>query len=239
MPARTIWELNAPASPRSPATRSSPTLSRLSCSSRIGNLGTPPAAFAASRVIRLIASAYGRSASIRCSARRRRAAATISIARVIFWMFLTASMRLRTSRWVAIGLGVSEARPRSGGHGLLALLGSAVARLLGAAVAVAVRIALGAPFRNLVEVALLERMALLIEVVAEVLGELLDRRVDGLLGLVGPVAAGDRLQHLGLVPAHVAGQACQEPVDLVDDDPVEEAVRGRVDLHDLVLGRHR
>jgi hypothetical protein len=34
---------------------------------------------------------------MRCSARRRRAAATISIARVILWMFLTLEMRFRTS----------------------------------------------------------------------------------------------------------------------------------------------
>jgi hypothetical protein len=34
---------------------------------------------------------------MRCSARRRRAAATISIARVIFWMFLTEAIRLLTS----------------------------------------------------------------------------------------------------------------------------------------------
>ena len=36
-------------------------------------------------------------AAIRCSARRRRAAATISIARVILWMFLTLEMRFLTS----------------------------------------------------------------------------------------------------------------------------------------------
>ena len=68
-----------------------------SCSLRIGRFGTLPAASAAWRVIRRIADAYGRSASMRCSARRRRAAATISIARVIFWMFLTDAMRFLTS----------------------------------------------------------------------------------------------------------------------------------------------
>ena len=68
-----------------------------SCSLRIGRFGTFCAASAAWRVIRRIAEAYGRSASMRCSARRSRAAATISIARVIFWMFLTEPMRLLTS----------------------------------------------------------------------------------------------------------------------------------------------
>ena len=41
--------------------------------------------------------------SIRCSARRSRAAATISIARVILWMFLTDEIRFLTSFWEAIG----------------------------------------------------------------------------------------------------------------------------------------
>jgi hypothetical protein len=49
-------------------------------------------------VIRRIAPAYGLRASIRCSARRRRAAATNWSALVIFWMFLTAPIRSRTSR---------------------------------------------------------------------------------------------------------------------------------------------
>ena len=45
----------------------------------------------------------GAAASMRCSARRSRAAATISIARVIFWMFLTDAMRFLMSFWVAMG----------------------------------------------------------------------------------------------------------------------------------------
>src|SRR5581483_1956966 len=115
-------------------------------SERIGSRGTSPAASAASRVIRRIALAYGRRASIRCSARRSRAAATISIARVIFWMFLTAPMRLRTSRWeVAM---TCQTEPGSGGAAVL------------------------------LRAALVERVALLVEVVAEVLGEALDRLVD-------------------------------------------------------------
>jgi hypothetical protein len=60
-------------------------------------------ASAVRRVIRRIAPAYGRSASIRCSARRRRAAATISMARVIFWMFRTDEMRFLTSYCEAMG----------------------------------------------------------------------------------------------------------------------------------------
>src|SRR3954471_6280988 len=56
--------------------------------------------------MRRIALAYGRSAAMRCSARRRRAAATISMARVIFSMFLTEEIRFLTSRWLALYLGV-------------------------------------------------------------------------------------------------------------------------------------
>ena len=57
------------------------------------------AASAAVRVMRRIAEAYGRSAWMRCSARRRRAAEIISIARVIFWTFLTEAIRPRSSFW--------------------------------------------------------------------------------------------------------------------------------------------
>ena len=60
------------------------------------------AAAAAWRVMRRIAPAYGRRCSIRCSARRSRAAATISIARVIFWMFFTLPMRLFRSFWAMV-----------------------------------------------------------------------------------------------------------------------------------------
>ena len=65
--------------------------------------GTFCAASEACRVIRRMADAYGRRCSMRCSARRRRAAATISIARVIFWTFLTESIRCLTSFWAMGG----------------------------------------------------------------------------------------------------------------------------------------
>jgi hypothetical protein len=48
--------------------------------------------------MRRIAPAYGRRRSIRVSARRRRAAATISIARVILRMFWIEAIRFLTSR---------------------------------------------------------------------------------------------------------------------------------------------
>ena len=80
-------------------TSSSPARSWDSCSLSSGRRdASAPAAWAAWRVIRLSASAYGRSAAIRCSARRNRAAATISIARVIFWMFFTEAILFLTSR---------------------------------------------------------------------------------------------------------------------------------------------
>ena len=70
-------------------------MSSRSC--RIGTFGRFCAASAACRVIRRIADAYGRSETIRCSARRSRAAEIISIARVIFWTFLTDATRFLSS----------------------------------------------------------------------------------------------------------------------------------------------
>ena len=92
-----IWPLNAPASPRSLVTSSMPTVLISSRSRRIGRFGMFSAASAAWRVIRRTADAYGRSETIRCSARRSRAAEIISIARVIFWTFLTDATRFLSS----------------------------------------------------------------------------------------------------------------------------------------------
>ena len=99
-PARMTCELKAPASPRSPVTSSTATALTGSCSAKSGTRMASAllAACAAWRVMRLIALAYGRSAAMRCSARRRRAAATISMARVIFWMFFTEEILFLTSR---------------------------------------------------------------------------------------------------------------------------------------------
>src|SRR6185312_1415484 len=156
-----ICELNAPARPRSAVTSSSATRSSRSCSERIGSAGTLPAASAACRVIRRIAPAYGRSAAIRCSARRRRAAATVSSARVIFWMFLTELILFLTSRCEAMV--VRAGRPLGGGGGLLAhgrvLLGGAVLAV-GRALGGVARLQGGR--RRVVH-----RLALLVEVVAE------------------------------------------------------------------------
>ena len=74
-----------------------------SWASSSGRLGIFSTASTVRRVILRIARAYGRRCSMRCSARRSRAAATISMARVIFWMFLTEPIRFLTSCWVAMG----------------------------------------------------------------------------------------------------------------------------------------
>src|SRR6185312_673809 len=110
---------------------------------------------------------------MRCSARRSRAAATISIARVIFWMFLTEEMRFLTSRCDAMAFAGGRL---SGRLRLLLALGGALDSLVAAQ-------------RRLV----LQRLALLVEVVAEVGGERLDGVVHGLLRVVRPVATGDLL----------------------------------------------
>src|SRR5947209_4373953 len=223
--ARTMFELKAPARPRSPAISISPTLFTWSCSWRIGSLGTLPAASAAWRVIRRIAFAYGRSASIRCSARRRRAAATISIARVIFWMFLTAPMRFLTSRCVC---GMSRAQaPGSRRLRLILLIAPVVVPPL----------ALRAARRTLV--AFLDRMPLLVEVEAEVLGEARDRLLDRLLRLLAPVAPGDLLEEIRLAAPHGVGEVGEEAVEFVHHDSVQVPAGRRVYLDHLVLDGHR
>src|SRR4051794_7114908 len=207
-----ICELNAPASPRSPVTSRMPTRRTFSCSLRIGSLGMSPAASAAWRVMRRIAPAYGRSASMRCSALRSRAAATISIARVIFWMFLTDPMRFLMS-FCAIG-GLLAAGARADRLAVVgALLPGVAAALLG--------------------------LTLLVEVVPEVARELLDRLVERLLGVVAPVAAGDLLERLRRRGVQPLDQLVVELADAVDADAVEVAVGGGVDDRDLVLDRHR
>src|SRR3954468_13933533 len=182
---------------------------------------------------------------MRCSARRSRAAATISIARVIFWTFLTDEMRSWTSRWVGMG---SAGRP-----GGLRLLLTVLVRGLAAAVAVAAGLGLGAvaavgplalvaalvAARDAVGLALLDRLALLVEVVAEVVGEARHRPVEGFDGLVGPVPAGDLLQEVGVLGAGLLGETVEELRDLVHGDSVQVAVGGRKDLDHLVLDRHR
>src|SRR5688572_15053830 len=150
---------------------------------------------------------------MRCSARRRRAAATISIARVIFWMFLTDPMRALTS------LRAMRSR-RSGGRRLL------LARSLAVAVAALAALLVG------------QRLALLVEVVAEVLGELGDRVVELVLDVVGPVAVGDRLQRVRDLGVQALDERAVVLLDAPDVDAVDVAVRRGVHDRDLVLGRH-
>src|SRR5262249_54719468 len=140
-----------------------------SCSCSSGRRAvSAPAARAAWRVMRLIAPAYGRRASMRCSARRSLAAATVSRARVIFWMFLTELILFLTSRCEAMVC--SAAAPLGGGGGLLAL-----ARLVLAALGVAGAGGLvGAAAGHRRGGRVVHRLALLVEVVAEVVGELLE-----------------------------------------------------------------
>src|SRR5829696_6578587 len=119
---------------------------------------------------------------MRCSARRRRAAATISIARVILWMFLTDAIRFLTSFWVAIGAHL-------GGDFLLSLLDRALglgllARLLLGASGLLVLLAILDP----VGLALLERLSVGVEVGPEVVDHLGDRLAERLLVVIGELA---------------------------------------------------
>src|SRR4051812_13833244 len=203
MPARMICELKAPARPRSAVISSSATRCSDSCCLRIGNVPiSPPAASAACRVMRRMAPAYGRRCSMRCSARRRRAAATISIARVILRMFWTEAIRFLTSR---CDMCQGSAWPLRGGAGRLRLC-------LGLLADVSPRparpIARGTRL-DAVGLALRQRLALLVEVVAEVVGERGDQVAQRLLGLVGPVASADLVEQLGVLGAHALREALE------------------------------
>src|SRR4051794_3738149 len=138
---------------------------------------------------------------MRCSARRSRAAATISMARVIFCTFFTEPMRARMSLSVAIssagdwgpGTGDSSGRPLL----LLRLL-------LGSLVVIAVLPRLGALLPLLlvldpVGLALLDRVALLIEVGAEVVHRLDDGVFHLALDLVAPLALANLLHQVLLL----------------------------------------
>src|SRR5712692_1901158 len=99
---RRICALNAPASPRSPVTGTIATVrASRRCSS--GSPRTDALARAVPAISSSIRSAYGRMASIRSCARRRRADATSSIAFVSLRVFVIARTRVLSSWTVAIG----------------------------------------------------------------------------------------------------------------------------------------
>src|ERR1700760_3387479 len=99
-------------------------------------------------------------------------------------MFLTAPMRFFTSR-CDCGMYPVQA-PGSRRLRLILLVALALVPTLAGPRAA----------RNLI--AVFERVALLVQVEAEVLGEARNRLLDRLLGLVAPVAPGDLPQQLGL-----------------------------------------
>src|SRR5918994_5395670 len=122
---------------------------------------------------------------MRCSARRGRAAATISIARVILPTFLTEAMRLLTSLGVAIPSGGGACLLRLGrGRGLGLVRPTIRAVAAGAARCGALLLRV-----DPVGLALLERVAVLVEVGTEVVEEVLDGLAQLLLVLIGQLAA--------------------------------------------------
>src|SRR5688500_18720690 len=86
-----------------------------------------------------------------------------------------------------------------------------------------------------VRLALLERVALLVEVGAEVVDRLGDRLAERLLHRVVPVAPGDLLEALLLLGVKPLDQVLQEVLDALGLDPVEVAARAGVDGRHLVL----
>src|SRR5437588_824432 len=86
---------------------------------------------------------------------------------------------------------------------------------------------------------LLQRLALVVEAVAEVLRVGLHSLLNRLLGLLRPVACGDLLEQLAVLGAHPLDQTLEELRSALDLDAVEEAVRRGVDLHGLILDGQR
>ena len=86
-----------------------------------------------------------------------------------------------------------------------------------------------------IRLALLERVALLVEVGPEVVDRLGDRRAELLLGRVVPVAAGDLLEQLLLLRVQPLEQLLEEVLDALGLDPVEVAAGAGVDRRHLVL----
>ncbi len=163
---------------------------------------------------------------MRCSARRRRAAATISIARVIFWMFWTERDPVLdvALAHAASGLLLGPARPHRASPASVGRAGAVGAGAHGRAAR-----------RRAVE-----RLALLVEVVAEVLGELGDDLLDTPPGSRRtsrrPRSSSSRSLCLGV---QALGQRRRGTRGRGRRDAVEEAVGGGVDLDDLVLDRQR
>ncbi len=81
----------------------------------------------------------------------------------------------------------------------------------------------------------LDRVAELVEVGAEVVDEVADRRAQLLLvGVLELAGLGDPLEQLGLLGAQPDAQVAEELAHPLGLDPIEEASRARVDRRDLV-----
>src|SRR5205807_9802869 len=109
---RKILVLNAPARPRSPVKTSV----RAFSSGRRASSGCCGSAtrLIVERSTRTSSLAYGRAAKAASCARRKRAAATNFMARVICWVFFTERMRRRKSR--SVGMALRQSRSLIGGR---------------------------------------------------------------------------------------------------------------------------
>ena len=90
-----------------------------------------------------------------------------------------------------------------------------------------------------VRLALLERLALLVEVGAEVVDHLGDRLAERLLVLVGELAVVDPAHQLPLLGLQPPEQVGEELLHALDLDPVEVAAGAGVDRGDLLADRER
>src|SRR3954451_8014773 len=85
-----------------------------------------------------------------------------------------------------------------------------------------------------IRLALLDRIALLVEVRTKIVDRLGDRVAELLLDLVAPVPLPDLAHHLGVLGVEPLKERLVELLDALDLDAVEVAARARVDGRHLV-----
>src|SRR3954464_15607471 len=85
-----------------------------------------------------------------------------------------------------------------------------------------------------IRLTLLDRIALLVEVRAEIVDRLGDRVAELLLDLVAPVPLSDLPHHVGVLGVESLKERLVEFLDAVDLDAVEVAARAGVDGRNLV-----
>src|SRR3954449_6756969 len=167
------------------------------------------------------------------------------MARVIFPMFFTEAILFRTSLRVAMAIGPrgrqGPVRCPSGGRGLPLRISCVLvsARAVSGPTGSALGLALGVR-EDPLGLAFLDRLTLLVEVVAEVVGEVADRLPELVLVLVGKLTGlGDAAHQLLVLAVEAEDHVAEEVLDPLDLDAVEVPAGAREDRGNLVGDRER